>query len=198
MVPLEDYGLPHEMTMKESLDAGADIVLSSTDKLIGGPQGGLIVGRKDLLDTIRTTPLYRALRVGKLTLTALEATLRLFQAPDLLPQRHPTYAMLSRTPVDLEQAATELADAIGRARPDWDVSVARVGSFLGGGSLPGSELPSFAVRMSAHDETAEAISQRFRTAAVPVIPHIKDGAVHLNLRTLFPDDTDDVLKAVTG
>lgn len=196
LVDLEQYGLEHEMTMRESLEAGADIVLSSTDKLIGGPQGGLIVGRKDLLDRVRACPLYRALRVGKMTLAALEATLRLFQAPERLPQTHPIYTMMARTVSDMKAQAETLAADITGARPDWTVDVAEDISFLGGGSLPGLELPAWSVRIQSADQSADDISSVFRRAVPPVIPRIDDDAVCLNMRTLLRDDLTYIRQAV--
>ncbi|MBA4388262.1 MAG: L-seryl-tRNA(Sec) selenium transferase [Verrucomicrobia bacterium] len=195
MVGLEQYGLPHEMTVRESLEAGSDIVLFSTDKLIGGPQGGLIAGRKALIGRIKSHPLYRVLRVCKLTLAALEATLRLFRAPDLLAKNHPVYTMLAKTPVDIEMQARELAEQVRKARPDWKVSVDKTVSYLGGGSLPAEELPSFAVSITSPKQSAEAIAKALRLAAVPVIPRVSNDAVLLDLRTVLQDEMALVVKA---
>jgi L-seryl-tRNA(Ser) seleniumtransferase len=196
LVPLEKYGLPHEVTVSESLSAGSDIVLFSTDKLIGGPQGGLIVGRKDLIEKIRKQPLYRALRVCKLTLAALEATLKLFRSPELLVERHPIYGMLGKSLAEIEEQAMRLSEQMASKRPDWNVSVVKTITYLGGGSLPGSELPSFAVKVSSQLKSAEEISKMFRLADTPVIPHIKDDAVLLDMRTVSKDEIEFILKAV--
>jgi len=196
LVPLETYGLDHEMTMGESLEAGADVVLSSTDKLIGGPQGGLILGSRDLLGQIRSHPLYRALRVDKLTLAVLEATLRLFLAPELLPRTHPLYAMLAKTEEEMSAQATLLRGKILKKRPGWSVSIEKEAARLGGGSLPGSGLPSIAVAVKPDALSAEDLARRLRTAATPVIPHIRDGAVFLNMRTVFADETAQVAAAL--
>lgn len=197
LIDLEQFGLEHEMTVRESLEAGADIVLFSTDKLIGGPQGGLIVGRADLIKTIRSHPLYRALRVCKMTLAALEATLRIFKTPELLSSCHPVYRMLAKTPQEMEQQAKNLATLISTQQPAFRVSVQEESSHLGGGSLPTSSLPSFAVRLESVHESAGDIAQRLRTAEIPVIPHVNDDAVMINMRTVFPDEFQDIINACT-
>ena len=186
MIGLEQFGLAHEMTMAESLAAGADLVLSSTDKLIGGPQGGLILGKASVIDRIRKHPLYRAMRVCKLTLAALEATLRLFKNPAKLMQTHPLYFMLSRAPDELRQQADILAQQLSQIIRDVKVSVVLHEAFLGGGSLPGQALPSYAVRIDAKD--ASVLARRLREARHPVVPRVHDGALYLDMRTLFPSE----------
>ncbi len=193
LIGLERFGLEHEMTVRESLEAGADIVLFSTDKLIGGPQGGMIVGRADLLARIRKHPLYRALRVGKMTLTALEATLKLFLDPEKLPQRHATYFMLSRTPEDLRAQAATVVAGIGEG---WTADAVDEPAYLGGGSLPGSSIPSIAVRLSSAQLTTDALALALRRHATPVVPHVRDDAVLLNMRTVLPDEVDTVIAAI--
>ena len=196
LVGLEMFGLDHECTVRESLDAGADVALFSTDKLIGGPQGGMIVGRADLLEKIRSHPLYRVLRVCKLTLGALEATLRLFRSPDLLAKNHPVYRMIAKTPLEIESQARQVRDLIAARRPDWTIEVSREVSYLGGGSLPEAEMPSFAVRVRAAGISADDLALGFRMADTPVIPRVADDRVILDMRTVFPDDIPDILQAV--
>ncbi len=191
LVPLERYGLPHEMTVRESLAAGADVVLFSTDKLIGGPQGALIVGRPELLDRMRSHPLYRALRVCKLTLTALEATLRLFLDPARLHLHHPTYTMLARPLAELRGQAEALAARVRAAHPDWTVAVVDEPSYLGGGAVPASSLPSIALSLAAPCGT-EALARSLRHAPVPVIPHTRQDAVLVNLRTVLAAEADSL------
>ena len=186
MIGLEQFGLAHEMTIAESLAAGADLVLSSTDKLIGGPQGGLILGKASVIDRIRKHPLYRAMRVCKLTLAALEATLRLFKNPAKLTQTHPLYFMLARSPDELRQQAETLAQQLSRVMRDVAILAVPHESFLGGGSLPGQALVSYAVRIEAKDATA--LARRLREARVPVVPRVHDGAIYLDMRTLFPSE----------
>ena len=196
LVGLEQFGMEHEYTVRESLDAGADVALFSTDKLIGGPQGGMIVGRADLLEKIRSHPLYRILRVCKLTLGALEATLRLFLTPDLLAKKHPVYRMIAKTLPKMESQAAELMSAITVLCPEWKLDVSREVSFLGGGSLPETEMPSFALRIKAPRTTAGKLALAFRMARTPVIPRVADGRVILDMRTVFSEDAPDILLAI--
>jgi L-seryl-tRNA(Ser) seleniumtransferase len=195
LVDLAQYGLEHEMTMRESLEAGADIVLSSTDKLIGGPQGGLIIGRKDLLDRVRSHPLYRALRVCKMTLAALEATLRVFREPEFLVERHPLYGMIGGSLADLETRAKDVARRISESRSDWIVAVTETSSKLGGGAAPLSEIPSFAVSINSSAQSASEIALEFRTAEPPVIARVKEDTVLLDMRTVSKEEVDDVVRA---
>ncbi len=195
LVDLEDFGMEHEMTVRESLAAGADIALFSTDKLIGGPQGGMIVGRKELLDRIRAHPLYRALRVCKMTLAALEATLRLFCVPEKLGETHPSYIMISKSVDEMNAQAQTLCAQIEAGQAGWKARPVSGKSYLGGGSLPGSDLPSVAVSITSGSESAEKISKHLRMAAVPVIPRIEDNAVLIDMRTVFADEVIDVVAA---
>jgi L-seryl-tRNA(Ser) seleniumtransferase len=195
LVDLEHFGLAHEMTVAESLQAGADLALFSTDKLIGGPQGGLIVGRADLLDRIRKHPLYRAFRVGKMTLAALEATLRVFQAPELLPRKHPVYGMLAKPLEQIKTQAQEAAERLAEGHPQWTIALEATSARLGGGALPGSELPSFAVQIMAPTLSAEALALQLRQAEVPIIPRIRKTALLLDMRTVNGAEVDDVVTA---
>ena len=186
LVGLERFGLPHEGTVQESLAAGADLVLFSTDKLIGGPQGGMIVGRRDLIARLRSHPLYRAFRVCKLTLAALEATCRLFKAPDCLSQTHPVYMMIGKTPPEMEAQAGELAEHLRQHHSGWSVTVSPEISYLGGGALPEEGMPSFAVRLEAPELSAATLAHRLRLAPVPVVARIHEDSVILDMRTVLP------------
>jgi L-seryl-tRNA(Ser) seleniumtransferase len=191
LVGLEAFGCAHEMTLAESVAAGADLVLSSTDKLIGGPQGGLIIGRNELIRKVRNHPLYRALRVCKLTLATLEATLRLFKNPARLPYTHPLYVMLAKTPDALRSQAETLAQALRKVTPE-PVSVVEHSSYLGGGSLPGQVLPSFAVRLAVRDGGAATLARRLRESSVPVVSRVHQEALYLDMRTLSAEECERV------
>jgi len=194
LVPLEIFGLAHEGTVQESLAAGADVALFSTDKLIGGPQGGMIVGRRDLIARVRSHPLYRAFRVCKLTLGALEATLRLFKAPDRLAQTHPVYQMLAKTPAQMKADAEALARQLTEVRPAWTITVTPETSYLGGGTLPGEGMPSYAVRLKAPELSAEDLSRRYRMAIIPVAGRIHEDCVILDMRTVFETDHASIVE----
>jgi L-seryl-tRNA(Ser) seleniumtransferase len=193
VIGLERFGLAHEVTLAESVAAGADLVLSSTDKLIGGPQGGLIVGRKELIDRVRSHPLYRAMRVCKLTLAALEATLRLFKNPAQLTRTHPLYAMLAKTPDALFRQAEALALELRKLTPDA-VAVVEHASYLGGGSLPGQVLPSFAVRIAVRDGQAAPAARRLREASVPVVCRVHQDALYLDMRTVSEEECAQIVR----
>ncbi|MGI6098155.1 MAG: L-seryl-tRNA(Sec) selenium transferase [Kiritimatiellia bacterium] len=193
MVPLERFGLPHEMTIAESLAAGADLVLASTDKLIGGPQGGLVVGRAELIARVRRHPLYRVFRVCKMTLAALEATLRLFRNPENLPRTHPLYAMLAKTPEETRHQAGELAAQLRPLTP-FRVDVVEHESFLGGGSLPARPLASHAVVVATTGQANE-FARALRACRVPVCARIHDGAIYLDMRTVSQEECAHVVEA---
>lgn len=198
LVGLERYGLPHEPTVRESLEAGADIVLFSTDKLIGGPQGGMLAGRKELLDRVKAHPLYRTFRVCKLTLSAVEATLRLFLDPDRLAETNPTYAMMAEPLDAVRKKALRLRDLLSAARPDWKLEVVDTPAYLGGGALPMTEISSCAVSISAGGRSTEETASELRHAAVPIVPRISDDAVLLDMRTVDESDMALIRDACAG
>jgi L-seryl-tRNA(Ser) seleniumtransferase len=189
LVNLEEYGLPHEPTPREALAAGADLVSFSGDKLLGGPQAGLIVGRKELVDRVRRNPMKRALRVDKMILAALEAVLRLYTDPERLKRRLPTMRHLTRAPAEIEaQAQRLLPDVQAALKGKADAEVVSVKSQIGSGSLPVDLIAShgIAVSISGKRRSAAAadISAAFRALPVPVIGRISDGAFILDMRCM--------------
>jgi L-seryl-tRNA(Ser) seleniumtransferase len=175
-----------EPTVEASLRAGVDLVAFSGDKLLGGPQAGLILGRRSLVDTLRTHPLLRALRADKLTYAALEGTLALY-ARDEARDRVPVVNMLSRTSESLDARATALAAAIRSAAIEAEVIDGH--SAVGGGSAPATRLPTRLVAMRVRDVSADALLDRLRDLTPPVIARIADDRVVLDLRTVA--ETDD-------
>ena len=189
LVDLEDYGLPHEPTPREALAAGADVVTFSGDKLLGGPQAGLIVGRAALIDRIRRNPMKRALRVDKMTLAALDAVLHLYDDPERLKAALPTLNMLSRPPADIETQAQRLLPAVRSALHGAAAAeIVEVRSQIGSGSLPVDLIASRAIAVSAPGKRRNALAARiadaFRALPVPVIGRVSDGAFLMDLRCL--------------
>ena len=191
LVRMSDYGLPKEPLVGEAVASGADIVTFSCDKLLGGPQAGIIVGKKSLIKEIKSNPIKRALRVDKMTIAALYEVLRLYKNPEKLHERLPTLRLLTRQVEDLEQLALTLVAPLNRVFGGIaEISVIDVESQIGSGSLPLERLPSKAVSIKAsRDETLRRITSAFRRLPQPVIGRIHDGALLFDVRTLEDKET---------
>jgi len=196
LIDLARYGLPHEPTAPDSVAAGADLVCFSGDKLIGGPQAGIIVGRKDLIARIKKHPLTRMLRVGKMTDLALEQTLRLFLEPDTLTEKIPTLRMLAMPLAVAKRKAQAVVRKLKAEGSSLDVKVIDTSSEMGGGSLPGVPIPSCGVAVTLSGLSPEEICRRLRRHDPPVIARIKEDAVVLDMRTVLDGEERTIVDAI--
>lgn len=190
LVDLAQWGLPHEPTVRQTIEAGADVVTFSGDKLLGGPQAGIIVGRKKYIQALKKNPLKRALRVGKLTLAALEPVLALYRSPELLEQRLTTLQLLTRPQAQMQaQTATLLPYLQQALGADYTVAAEPMFSQIGSGAMPVDMLPSYglSVRYKGAAKASSAImkvERWLRGLPQPVIGRIQQDTLLLDLRCL--------------
>jgi len=198
LTDLTRLGIPPEPTVAESLLAGADVVTCSGDKLLGGSQAGLILGRKAPLEKIRRDPLARALRADKLALAALEATLPLYDDPERAAAEVPVLAMLREGEAALRDRAAALAARLARQWPSAATEVVRSEAEAGGGSLPGVRLASWAVAFEFPGLTAQELERRARAGDPPVIGTIRSGRFRMDVRTLADQELDELVRSLAG
>ena len=196
LVDLGRYGIAGEPVAGESIRAGADVVLFSGDKLLGGPQCGIIVGRRTLIEKIMKHPLMRALRVDKMTLAALAATLRLYGDLEVAERSVPLLSLLSTPLENLKNRAERLAPqlaatgAVAKAEPIQDVA------YLGGGSVPTQQIDTWCIALTPRESTVDALSDALRIGTPSVVGRIKSGRLFLDLRSVFPRQEANLLVAV--
>jgi L-seryl-tRNA(Ser) seleniumtransferase len=202
LVDLAPFGLPREPTVAEAVAEGADLVTFSGDKLLGGPQAGFIVGRRALVEAINRNPMKRAMRIDKLRLAALEATLRLYRDPDRLAARLPTLRLLARPRPEIADLADALRPAVAAAvGPGFTVEVVDCASQFGSGALPTETIPSAGLALSPADPGSSGqavldLAAALRHCPVPIVGRIADGALILDLRCL--EDVDGFHRTLAG
>lgn len=188
LVDMTRYGLPAEPMPQQLIAAGVDLVTFSGDKLLGGPQAGIILGKKQWIDQLQQHPLKRALRADKMTLAALDATLRLYQQPDRLTELLPTMRLLTRPAQDIAESAQRVLTALNSSYgAEFTLAVEPCWSQIGSGSLPVDRLSSWAVTFTPKDgsgSSLEALTARWRGLAKPIIGRVADGRLWLDLRCL--------------
>jgi L-seryl-tRNA(Ser) seleniumtransferase len=187
-----------EPTATASLAAGADVIAFSGDKLLGGPQAGILLGKREIIQKLRSNPMTRALRLGKLSIAALEATLELYLSPETAAQRLPLLAGL-KEPIDsLVRRAETLSDAMSNACRGESFSVANDETFAGGGSLPDWPFPTAVVRWTPANVSVDEISRRLRVGKPPVVVRVKDDGLSFDLRTIRDDEFAPLAGAVAA
>lgn len=198
LIDFSEFGLADEPSAADSIRAGADVVLFSGDKLLGGPQCGIIVGRRKYIDGILKSPLMRALRVDKMTLAALEATLRLYRDPQQALQHIPLLALVSTSIDNLHNRAERLAPqmaaatAITKAEPVEDTAQ------LGGGSVPTQEIPTWCVALTPQAMSVDELAKKLRTGKPAVVGRVSRDRLLLDLRSVLPEQDSLLVDAVTS
>ncbi len=182
LIPLSRFGIPSEPTIVQSIEVGADVVTCSGDKLIGGPQAGVILGRKQYLARIKKHPLARALRVGKLTIAAIEASLRVFLEDDeYIAANHPVYHSFSRKPEELAERAETIIASV-TLPPHCEMVVEKMSSYVGSGSLPDYAIPSAGISVSCPDP--ELFLKSLRLSSPAVAARLEEGSAKFDLRAV--------------
>jgi len=195
-IDFSKYGLVKEPTVQDSVAAGTDIVTFSGDKLLGGPQAGIIVGKKSIVDQIKQNPLARALRIDKLTLAALESTLRLYRDEEKAVGMIPTLRMLTMNIGEIETRASNLVEELKNiGNSSLEISLIERSSRAGGGALPLLDLPSRCLRIRLQGMSANALEKSLRENDPPIIGRLEDDAYLMDPRTLRDDDLPIIAKA---
>ncbi len=198
LLPALAEELREEPVVKQALDDGADLVLFSADKILGAAQGGIAAGRKDLVEKLRRHPLYRAFRVDKLTLRAVETTLQLYLHSEKRAETIPTLRMLKRTLASISDEAAALATALTRANGKLEALCLEESSRLGSGSLPERNIPTRVVALRHATLPAAEFGAKLREHTPPIFTRIQDDRVYIDPRTLLPGDGDEIVRAVTA
>ena len=188
---------PDEPLVSQGIAAGADLVLFSGDKLLGGPQAGIIAGKAELIATIERDPMMRAFRCDKMTLAALEATLQLHRNPDRIRETIPTLSMLTMPLTTLRERAERFAERLRTLPEIRSLEVRDDVAFVGGGSLPDVALPTVVLALTAVCHSEEALAARLRSGAPAVVARIHNGQVIFDLRTVFDRQLDDLVAAIS-
>ncbi|MEO2089685.1 MAG: L-seryl-tRNA(Sec) selenium transferase [Gemmataceae bacterium] len=195
-VDLTPFGLPGEPVVSEGISAGADLVLFSGDKLLGGPQAGIIAGKKPLVERIEKDPLMRAFRLDKMTLAALEATLLLYRDPAKAVREVPTLRMLTTSLAELRERCGRFAGRLRGIAELKTIDVADDVAYVGGGSLPDVAVPTTVIAVTAKNLSEEAFAAKLRTGTPAVVARVNDGRVLFDLRCVFAEQEDELFATI--
>ncbi len=195
LVDFAEFGFREEPLARRSIAQGADLVLFSGDKLLGGPQAGILAGRKDLVARLEKDPLMRAFRLDKMTLAALEATLRLYLNEATARSTIPVLAMLSLSQEELQTRAETLAQRL-QAQAGIEVRCLEDVAYVGGGSLPDQEMPTWVVELTPTSMSDAELAVRLRVGNPAVLVRVQEGRLRLDLRTIMPRQIDDLVAAI--
>lgn len=196
LIDLQPLGLPREPLVSEVVAAGYDVVSFSGDKLLGGPQAGILVGTKQYIDQLKRHPLLRALRVDKMTLAGLEATLQAYLKPEQAMKDIPLLQMLGQSEEKLARKAQMLADDIRALNKGYQVNIIEGQSQVGGGAFPEARLATHLVEISHPDYSESTLEQKLRQAEFPIIARTSDGKVQFDVRTLLEADSGKICQAL--
>jgi L-seryl-tRNA(Ser) seleniumtransferase len=198
LIDITQFGFPYEPVVKDIVKSGIDIVTFSGDKLLGGPQAGIVLSKKELIKEMKKNPLIRALRVDKYTLAVLESVLRIYLYEDNPVSKIPSLSMLLEPLEKIKKKANKLYTELhkGLGKRDFSVGIEKSVSETGGGSCPGTEIPTFVVTISSKNYSANKIYSLLMTCKPPIIGRIKDDKVLLDVRTIFDNEIDIILKEI--
>ncbi|NLC04402.1 MAG: L-seryl-tRNA(Sec) selenium transferase, partial [Tissierellia bacterium] len=198
LIDLSKYGLQYEPTVGESLDKGVDVVTFSGDKLLGGPQAGIIIGKKEYIDKMKKHPLTRAFRVDKFTISALEATLKYYLDEKKAIENIPTLKMLTMTPEKLDLKAQDLLEKINNKINSDNIELEIKDEFseVGGGSLPLEKLPTKCIVLRIKNKSTQEFENKLRAYKIPIITRLYKDKIYLDLRTINEEDYDIIVSAI--
>jgi L-seryl-tRNA(Ser) seleniumtransferase len=198
LIDLTQYGLPYEPTVKHAVNAGMDVITFSGDKMLGGPQAGIIVGKKQYIDSMKKNPLTRAVRIDKLTLTALEGTLRLYTDSDMAMKEIPVLRMLTYSREELNKKAKRLTNRLKRSLLSSVCSIGLEDDFseVGGGSLPIYEMPTKVVTVDTREVSLNDLEKKLREYRIPVVTRISRNRLILDVRTIKEEEFEIIEAAL--
>lgn len=197
LIDLSKYGMEYEPTVQDSIKNGVDVVSFSGDKLLGGPQAGIIVGKKDIIDKLKKNHMTRALRVDKFTIAALETVLRYYLDEELAIEKVPVLNMLTAQADKLQKKAADLYEVLKDVE-GFNISIVETESEVGGGSLPLEKLPSYGIAIASEDLNEGRIEEKLRSWDIPIIARVYNESVVLDVRTIFEEEYSEIRKALAS